>query len=570
MDEDVEGKVPDMPALGPEAGLDELAGLSSRARNALANFGVESIGELVRCRARHLRKIPNLGSKSIAEIEAAMRSAGLGPPGSDGADTPLSPGSSLDKLPGVSARAVNAMERSGIVKIEDFTALTRRALRAIPGLGIQSIEEVDAALGEVGLAEPVVGLDEDAALAPDSSIDRLPGLSTRSLNALNGIGVRNIEDFKALTRTALKKLPNLGSKSIEEIETALRVSGIARPHLAVDVEAPLELGSNLERLSGISTRSINALNDFGINTVEDLQKLSRQELLRIPNLGEKSIGELEIDLKCAGFKLGWFEGDWGIPLGLSSNIERLPGLATRAVNALNDSGVRKVEDLIKLSRRELLRIPNLGAKSIGEIEIDLKGAGFKPGWLEGDLGAPLDLDSNVEKLPGLATRAINALNDFGFCKINDLMNLTERDLLKIPYIGRSALYKIDSALELSGMTREEKIQCLAARFDDGPLALSSSIKRLSGLSARSIVALEDDGFHQIESLISLKRRELLRIPYIGWGSVIKIDKALAEAGFSRHETMGDVVPQVSKGEAKSALEKIEKEKIKNSPRPKMR
>ena len=43
---------------------------------------------------------------------------------------------------------------------------------------------------------------------------------------------------------------------------------------------------------GLPVRTTNCLDDYGITTVGDLLKCSREELLRVPNFGEKTLEEV--------------------------------------------------------------------------------------------------------------------------------------------------------------------------------------------------------------------------------------------------------------------------------------
>lgn len=50
--------------------------LTTRARNALMSEGIETVGQLARCRSESLLKIPNLGRGSIETIEQALAEVG--------------------------------------------------------------------------------------------------------------------------------------------------------------------------------------------------------------------------------------------------------------------------------------------------------------------------------------------------------------------------------------------------------------------------------------------------------------------------------------------------------------
>lgn len=51
--------------------------LSVRSRQALMGDSIETIGDLMKCSVIRLLIIPNLGKKSVAEIQAALKALGL-------------------------------------------------------------------------------------------------------------------------------------------------------------------------------------------------------------------------------------------------------------------------------------------------------------------------------------------------------------------------------------------------------------------------------------------------------------------------------------------------------------
>ena len=53
----------------------------------------------------------------------------------------------------------------------------------------------------------------------------------------------------------------------------------------------------------LNNRAQHCLRAENINTVGELIKFTRTQLLKIPNLGKKSIGEIEVSLKSMGLKL---------------------------------------------------------------------------------------------------------------------------------------------------------------------------------------------------------------------------------------------------------------------------
>jgi DNA-directed RNA polymerase alpha subunit len=73
--------------------------------------------------------------------------------------------------------------------------------------------------------------------------------------------------------------------------------------LDADVEAAEKVKKETESKSkkvedlGLSTRTLNALNDAKIETVSDLKKLSDEELLELKGVGQKAVDEIKSAIK---------------------------------------------------------------------------------------------------------------------------------------------------------------------------------------------------------------------------------------------------------------------------------
>ena len=75
---------------------------------------------------------------------------------------------------------------------------------------------------------------------------------------------------------------------------------LAPPWLHCKKGWPLEM--TIEELD-LSVRSFNCLKRAGINTVEDLVSKSEDEMMKVRNLGRKSLEEVMAKLDSLGFKL---------------------------------------------------------------------------------------------------------------------------------------------------------------------------------------------------------------------------------------------------------------------------
>ncbi|WP_275126080.1 DNA-directed RNA polymerase subunit alpha C-terminal domain-containing protein, partial [Staphylococcus equorum] len=98
-------------------------------------------------------------------------------------------------------------------------------------------------------------------------------LSVRSRNALEKAGYIKTEEIKNLTRDELANISNLGKKSVDEIGNFINL--------------PSETSKDI-----LSIRSQNALAIAGYHSIEEIEKLTENDLRSIHNLGEKSIKEI--------------------------------------------------------------------------------------------------------------------------------------------------------------------------------------------------------------------------------------------------------------------------------------
>lgn len=214
----------------------------------------------------------------------------------------------------------------------------------------------------------------------------------------------------------------------------------------------------------LSTRSINCLLAARIRTIGDLRRLGYYDLLRLKNMGRKSLREI---LR----KLAAIRGEGGLPLpeihrdqvwfplaavatykettgeSLLDESVKVLKLSRRSTNLLLNAGIGSIRDLLRQGNKDLLRIRNLGHISLWEIREKL--ALFQP---EGSLpppGIPSEkralpdslLDQSTEAL-GLNARPFYCLWNAGIRTIRDLLRQSDNDLLRIKNLGRTSLSEI--------------------------------------------------------------------------------------------------------------------------------
>lgn len=145
----------------------------------------------------------------------------------------------------------------------------------------------------------------------EDGIDRLP-LTVRSFNALRRNGVHTVQELLlSMEEGKLENFAYLGKKGVEEIRrmagdlytgvngflimldedeiSRLRAESAAK----AQARAPSEADGNTRVTDlPLSTRAVNALMRGGISTADQLRAVSEEQLLRLPNLGPKTLQEI--------------------------------------------------------------------------------------------------------------------------------------------------------------------------------------------------------------------------------------------------------------------------------------
>lgn len=132
-------------------------------------------------------------------------------------------------------------------------------------------------------------------------------LPVRSKKRIAGIGIRYIKELLSIKLGRLLAIGGMGLGSLNDIAGAIakRISeasrdegdgceGMLDTYFALNTEAECNEPSRpvcIEEL-GLTVRSYNCLKRSGITVVSDLEKLSRDELLSIKNLGASSADEI--------------------------------------------------------------------------------------------------------------------------------------------------------------------------------------------------------------------------------------------------------------------------------------
>jgi|TARA_B110000967_G_scaffold6367_1_gene6387 DNA-directed RNA polymerase alpha subunit len=225
------------------------------------------------------------------------------------------------------------------------------------------------------------------------SLDRLVDefeLTVRSSNGLRANNVHTIGDLVLFSEFTLSKLPNLGKKSVLEIRDLVLSLGLSfkgsdsRAKLDIDSNAnlfPLNeenriVPNKLIKEFELTARSLNALSENKIHTVQDLMLLSEDELRKIPNLGDNSAREIiEFIVSLGIYKPdseNFFDPDDVLSLMHISNLD----LSNRSLNCLEYEKIETIGNLVTYSKINLFKIPDLGKTCINDIEKKLANLGL--------------------------------------------------------------------------------------------------------------------------------------------------------------------------------------------------
>lgn len=121
---------------------------------------------------------------------------------------------------------------------------------------------------------------------------------------------------------------------------------------------------------------------------------------------------------------------------LDDSIKKLE-LTARAENCLMAEGIITIRDLVKQTAGSLLKIPNLGNKSVSDIKDALIAAGFYPKKGDQDLDLKISLEAVAKQLQDISAQT--ELNEIkASSKIPELTRRIE--MLEATYNKMSGLY----------------------------------------------------------------------------------------------------------------------------------
>lgn len=130
--------------------------------------------------------------------------------------------------------------------------------------------------------------------------------SARSYNALMSVGIYSIGDLLSCTKDDISDIPQLGAKSIKEITNIIDELNTYKTEIYSDIKykqavtQKIFIGSDGKKYLDVeidklclSVRAYNCLKSDGIEYYSQLVDKLAEELIAIPNMGHKSLMEIE-------------------------------------------------------------------------------------------------------------------------------------------------------------------------------------------------------------------------------------------------------------------------------------
>ena len=244
------------------------------------------------------------------------------------------------------------------------------------------------------------------------------GLSNRSLNRLHTMGISTVGELLDIEEDTLWNTRNIGAKSVKEIldciEKYKMLSEMPEPvktdvtddkvnhdnfdewfmdDVNRDFIRTFFKGRNIDELDLLSTRAYNFLMLNGYSELEQVLFLSKDEIMGIPFMDEKSADEIirlsenyfeknkqlifesfmEMS-KTTQVNLSLFDvmkhPEYHDVISFVQNNDKTVDslcLSVRALNCLHKNNYNKLSDIIFMTRADLLKLKNMGATSADDI-----------------------------------------------------------------------------------------------------------------------------------------------------------------------------------------------------------
>jgi DNA-directed RNA polymerase alpha subunit len=327
----------------------------------------------------------------------------------------------------LSIRSMNALSNANITDIAQLKAMSNDELKALKGIGTTVINDINSALG--------TPIEQPDVITVESSLTAL-GLSNRAIKALGKAGVKNIKDFNNLSSQDVQAIRGIGANVVDEIWN-LKKSSIEIDNVKAKI-ADLNF----------SNRTRNSLLNAKIDTVGKLFAISDDDLRKTKGVGASVVYEVR----------DYFSGFSPSPKSdkkentkvdlVKTKIENSVNgyiisaldLSNRSRNAVNNLGIRFVEDLRVISDDELSAMKGIGKTVVEDIhksieDFDSLASEMKEQYLYHSI-ATLEVSQRYK----------NALAKAGVNFVEEVTLLSDDELTAIKGVSPSGVVEIKTAL----------------------------------------------------------------------------------------------------------------------------
>lgn len=375
----------------------ESLGFSNRTMNALKNNGIDTHQKLSEMSIGELRQMKGIGPNAVTEIKNASVTK----------DVVMKEAKKsikeavLSYASGLSKRTVNVLVRNEIKSLDMLKGMERRDIVKMKGAGRTVLMELEVFLekklvnvtGKAGRPANKEKMAETGmSLIDDNNSIVGKGLTKRAFNILNDKGIVSISDLIELDIEAFAKEKGVGSKVLQEVKDLIEASkpkpagrGRGRPRKVEEVQVTETVVATTGRGRGrprkveetqvteavittgrgrgrpqksideleLSSRVVKTLHKNGIDFLKQLRNMTENDLSSIKGLSAKSVTEIKEKVGLKGNK--------------REKLEDLE-LSAKAVKALNDNGVKFVDQLRKLDDEGIMSMNGVGAVIFKEIK----------------------------------------------------------------------------------------------------------------------------------------------------------------------------------------------------------
>lgn len=201
----------------------------------------------------------------------------------------------------MSTRLYNCLRRNKIDTIGDLVDFPREQWLSLHNLGAKSFGELANIVDYAKMQLCTLAPSTEQSVAEESQHDDIilieqTGLSNRAIHVLKSSQIIRRSQLLKLTYLDIEKLKNAGQKTVDEICSYIEGVKSGSIQLPIKKETVSKEPANFIDASidsfDFSVRARNCLLRSGITTVAQLVLLTREDLMNIRNMGQKTVEEI--------------------------------------------------------------------------------------------------------------------------------------------------------------------------------------------------------------------------------------------------------------------------------------